>query len=159
LAGILNGIFLLLDELEKQDGVLSSIYVVRYLSAMRAIIDALPSHLFMMLAVTSEAFRRYSLYMPAFQGRLQDRIQLEPLKEVDSALTLAHFYVDEARTRARLAKNYDKPNNFVPLISDARIGQIFQEQLQTAQRRGDTAPRQREFLHALHDEAERTIQH
>ena len=44
-AGILNGIFLLLDELEKQDGILSPTAVVRYLSAMRAIIDALPHHL------------------------------------------------------------------------------------------------------------------
>ena len=59
-AGLLNGIFLLLDELEKQDGVLGPTAVVRYLSAMRAIIDALPNHLFMMIAVTPDAMRRYS---------------------------------------------------------------------------------------------------
>jgi len=45
---LLNGIFLLLDELEKQAGVLGPTAVVRYLSALRAIIDALPRHLFMM---------------------------------------------------------------------------------------------------------------
>ena len=59
-AGVLEGIFLLLDELEKQDGVLGPTAVVRYLSAMRAIIDALPNHLFMMIAVTPDAMRRYS---------------------------------------------------------------------------------------------------
>ena len=62
--GILEGIFLLLDELEKQGGVLGATGVVRYLSALRAIIDALPEHLFMMLAVTPDAMRRYSVALP-----------------------------------------------------------------------------------------------
>jgi hypothetical protein len=33
--GTLNGVFLLLDELEKQDGILSATAIVRYLSALR----------------------------------------------------------------------------------------------------------------------------
>jgi hypothetical protein len=157
-AGILNGIFLLLDELEKQDGVLSPIYVVRYLSAMRAIIDTLPRHLFMMIAVTPDAFRRYSTYLPAFQSRLQDRIELGPMTQVNEALALARFYIDEARSKVEQAKEDAESSKFRAIVSEAQIGQIFQEQLQNAQRRGDVGPRQRDFLHALHVEAEKAIQ-
>ncbi|UXN64440.1 hypothetical protein N8E89_00690 [Phyllobacterium sp. A18/5-2] len=100
-AGILNGIFLLLDELEKQDGVLGPTAVVRYLSAMRAIIDSLPNHLFMMIAVTPDAMRRYSAALPAFRSRLQNQITLSPLTEVSEAVALADFYMEAAREQAQ----------------------------------------------------------
>jgi hypothetical protein len=100
-AGILKGIFLLLDELEKQDGVLGPTAVVRYLSAMRAIIDALPNHLFLMIAVTPDAMRRYSSALPAFRSRLQNQITLAPLASVEEATELAKFYVDFGRAEAR----------------------------------------------------------
>src|SRR6266542_404517 len=87
--GILNGIFLLLDELEKQDGVLGPTAVVRYLSSMRAIIDALPRHLFMMIAVTPDALLRYSSALPAFRSRLENRFTLQPLTDFDDAVALA----------------------------------------------------------------------
>ena len=51
-AGLLSGMFLLMDELEKQGGTLGATQVVRYLSAMRAVIDALPNQLFMLLAIS-----------------------------------------------------------------------------------------------------------
>ena len=59
-AGVLKGVFLLLDELEKQDGVLGLTAVVRYLSALRSIVDALPERLFLMIEITHDALLRYS---------------------------------------------------------------------------------------------------
>ena len=98
--GLLEGIFLLLDELEKQAGVLGATAVVRYLSSLRAIIDALPQHLFMMLAVTPDAMIRYAAALPAFRSRLQNPIVLQPLEDEAKALALANFYVTHARERA-----------------------------------------------------------
>ena len=57
--GLLKGILLLLDELEKQDYSLSKTPVLRFLSANRALIDALPTCLFLMLAMTPQARLRY----------------------------------------------------------------------------------------------------
>src|SRR5207237_18328 len=103
---ILRGIFLLLDELEKQDGVLGPTAVVRYLSAMRAIIDALPSHLFMMIAVTPDAMRRYSVALPAFRSRLQNQLSLATLTNVDDALALSSFYLHNAREAAKKSEGH-----------------------------------------------------
>ena len=64
---ILRGIFLLLDELEKQDYSLSPTPVLRYLSAIRALIDALPTNLFLMMALTPEARRRYFTMLQQLQ--------------------------------------------------------------------------------------------
>jgi hypothetical protein len=154
---ILNGIFLLLDELEKQDGVLSATLVVRYLSAMRAIIDALPNHLFMMIAVTPDALRRYSLALPAFRSRLEDRIELLPLKTPDEALDLATFYISKAKEKAEKENDQKPPTTVKPILTKDRITQIFETRLRSAQTRGDAGLRQREFLHALHTEAEESI--
>jgi hypothetical protein len=155
---ILNGIFLLLDELEKQDGVLSATLVVRYLSAMRAIIDALPNHLFMMIAVTPDALRRYSLALPAFRSRLEDRIELLPLKTLDEAIDLATFYIDTAKEKAEKENNQKPPPSKVkPILTKDQMARIFETRLRSAQTRGDAGLRQREFLHALHTEAEESI--
>jgi len=156
-AGILSGIFLLLDELEKQDGVLSPIYVVRYLSALRAIIDALPSHLFLMLAVTPDALRRYSAALPAFQSRLQDTVALEPLADVTAALKLAKFYVDEGRKNAQLERG-EIPLDVEDIVKEAKVRELFEELMRRAAARRDVGLRQRDLLHALSLEAERTIQ-
>ena len=123
--GILNGIFLLLDELEKQDGVLSATLVVRYLSAIRAIIDALPNHLFMMIAITPDLLRRYSLALPAFRSRLQDKITLSPLTDVNEALSLATFYMDEAKAAAEHEKKTDAPKRRI--LSVDAIRKTFDE--------------------------------
>jgi hypothetical protein len=156
-AKLLKGIFLLLDELEKQDGVLSATAVVRYLSAMRAIIDALPNHLFMMIAVTPDALRRYSNALPAFRSRLENRVELQPLHSTDEALALAAFYLDDARTRAEKSRGSMKAT-FAPILSDEAIHETFERLFANAQRRGDEGLRQREFLHALHTQAEDAIQ-
>ena len=156
-ADVLNGIFLLLDELEKQDGVLSPSAVVKYLSALRAIIDALPNHLFMMIAVTPDALRRYSVALPAFRSRLQDRVELLPLSEIEDALDLARFYLDIARQQAE-RETGKRPRNTRPLLSSSEITSAFETLLDRARKSGDTGLRQRMFLHHLYVEAEKRIQ-
>jgi hypothetical protein len=156
-AGILNGIFLLLDELEKQDGVLGPTAVVRYLSAMRAIIDALPNHLFMMIAVTPDAMRRYSVALPAFRSRLQNQVTLLPLDDLDEARALAHFYLNHAKTAARRSRSASSPGE-EDLVTDHQIADAFNQLKGLAERRGDVGVRQREFLHQLYKAAEDAIQ-
>ena len=155
-AGLLNGIFLLLDELEKQDGVLGPTAVVRYLSAMRAIIDALPNHLFMMIAVTPDAMRRYSSALPAFRSRLQNQISLSPLMALQEGIDLASFYVSHARTMARQARGVNGGSE--EFVSQAELAEVFEGLRRLAERRGDAGVRQREFLNQLHTLAERKIQ-
>ena len=156
-AGILKGIFLLLDELEKQDGVLGPTAVVRYLSAMRAIIDALPEHLFMMIAVTPDAMRRYSAALPAFRSRLQNQIALAPLGSLNEAKSLAKFYVDFGRGEAGKSRPSRKPGSR-ELVSSAQIDEIWERLRRRSEPRGDSGVRQREFLHELHTSAEQAIQ-
>jgi hypothetical protein len=155
-AGILNGIFLLLDELEKQDGVLGPTAVVRYLSAMRAIIDVLPNHLFMMIAVTPDAIRRYSAALPAFRSRLQNQITLSPLLSLEQATKLAEFYLGIARKEAEKVRSALAVKR--ELFTSQQIKESFETLQKQAARRGDTGVRQREFLHQLHIMAENSIQ-
>jgi len=155
-AGILKGIFLLLDELEKQDGVLGPTAVVRYLSAMRAIIDALPNHLFMMIAVTPDAMLRYSSALPAFRSRLQNQITLSPLSSVEEAKALAEFYVEVGRKEAE--KSNGTKGGTKALIPSQQIENTFDQLRKLAVRKGDSGVRQREFLHQLYVLAEQAIQ-
>ena len=157
-AGLLNGIFLLLDELEKQDGVLSAMAVVRYLSSMRAIIDALPGHLFMIVAVTPDALRRYSLALPAFRSRLENRVEITPLASFEKAKELADFYLRTAKGDALKKDKAMSRAKVSDLISDADLQETFETLLERAKKRGDTGLRQREFLHALHQLAETKLQ-
>lgn len=158
-AEILKGIFLLLDELEKQDGVLGPTAITRYLSAMRAIIDALPRHLFMMIAITPDAMRRYSAAVPAFRSRLQNQITLLPLEELEAASELAEFYLTTAKAEASNRQQFrgQKPGRQV-LVTDEEIEDVFEGLRRTAERRGDSGIRQREFLHHLHVLAEKRLQ-
>ena len=155
-AGLLRGIFLLLDEIEKQDGVLGPRAVVRYLSAIRAIIDALPRGLFLMLAVTPDALLRYSAALPALRGRLENQIQLSPLMDKEEALKLADFYVTEARERARSTR-MEVVGGDADVLSKGKIAKCFEELMDRAERRGDDGPKQREFLNALHLQVERKL--
>ncbi|GAA3714587.1 hypothetical protein GCM10022268_24140 [Sphingomonas cynarae] len=157
-AGILKGIFLLLDELEKQDGVLGPTAVVRYLSAMRAIIDSLPNHLFMMLAVTPDAMRRYSVALPAFRSRLQNQITLSPLSDVDEALQLAQFYLNSAKADADAKKVRGTKGGQEDIVTKTEAREAFEHLRKLADRRGDVGVRQREYLHQLHRIAEDAIQ-
>ena len=156
-AGVLKGIFLLLDELEKQDGVLGPTAIVRYLSALRAVVDALPWRLFLMIAVTPDALIRYSAALPALRGRLQNTIALEPLKAVDGAVKLAEFYLDTARRKAREASS-DQGHGHERILKTQDMKKCYLELEKRAKLRGDTGVRQREFLHELHVLAEDVIQ-
>lgn len=153
-AGVLEGIFLLLDELEKQGGVLGPRAVIRYLSAVRAIVDALPKRLFLMLAVTPDALERYSFSLPALRSRLENRIELSPLTEIDEAVKLAQFYIDDARRRASRSRSAGGAEQ---IVEQRNIENLYRELESDATRRGDTGVRQREFLHRLHTLAERTV--
>ena len=152
-AGVLKGIFLLLDEIEKQDGVLGMRAVMRYLSALRAMIDALPRRLFLMIAVTPDALRRYSSSYPALRSRLEDRLELKPLTSIVAAKELAQFYLDEARKAAdrKMGKSGDdRPD----VLNSDKVGDCFIELEGQAKKHGDDGVRQREFLHRLHQLAE-----
>ena len=147
-AGILKGIFLLLDELEKQDGVLGPRAVVRYLSAIRATIDALPRGLFLMLAITPDALLRYSTALPALRGRLENQIQLSPLLDEEEALELADFYTGEARERATSSRKTNGGD--ADILSTRKMERCFRKLMERAEKRGDEGVKQREFLNALY---------
>lgn len=154
---LLKGIFLLLDELEKQAGVLGPTAVVRYLSSMRAIIDALPNHLFLVIAITPDAMRRYSSALPAFRSRLENQITLSALSDFDEARDLAQFYIDHARSSALRAGATEKAGS-AELVTEKELADAFAEAKKASDRRGDEGVRQREFLNTLHTIAEQKIQ-
>lgn len=154
-AGVLEGIFLLLDELEKQGGVLTPRPLVRYLSAIRSTIDALPSRLFLMMGVSPDALRRYHAMLPALRGRLQNQITLSPLENESDALDLKDFYIDAARKTARSERKFEGGQEDVVKLNKVR--KCFATLLERAGPRGDKGVRQREFLHELHLLAEKAI--
>jgi hypothetical protein len=154
---LLNGIFLLLDELEKQAGVLGPTAVVRYLSSMRAVIDALPNYLFLVIAITPDAMRRYSTALPAFRSRLENQIMLSPLRDYGEARNLALFYIGEARKAASRIGNTGKLGSD-ELVSEEEMSEAFEDAKRASERRGDEGVRQREFLNTLHSIAEQKIQ-
>ncbi len=154
-AGVLKGVFLLLDELEKQDGVLGPTAVVRYLSALRSVVDALPRRLFLMLGITPDALRRYSAALPALRGRLQNQITLAPLTDVREARRLARFYLDAARRAAGAMFDGEGGDEWV--ISKEQAAETFEALAEGAERVGNVGVRQREFLHELHVLAEENI--
>ena len=155
-SGVLKGIFLLLDELEKQGGVLGPRAIIRYLSAVRAIVDALPRRLFMMIAITPDALERYSYSLPALRSRLENRIELSPLTNMDEAVNLAEFYMDSVRRKARQSRSETAGTE--QIVSQQKIESLYWRLEDQATKRGDTGVRQREFLHRLHRLAEQAIQ-
>jgi hypothetical protein len=154
---VLKGLIILLDELEKQDDTKSKMTVLRFLSAIRALIDALPRYLFLMAAMTPEARRRYFAMLPAFAGRLQNRIEVPYLKDQDTALRLFRFYLDEARKRAASKQCSQQLHSAQPVISEEIVSATFQDLLQSARSRGDEGVRQRDFLNELHKLAEQSL--
>jgi Cdc6-like AAA superfamily ATPase len=154
-AGLVKGVVLLLDELEKQAGVMGPTAVVRYLSAMRAIIDALPRGLFMVIAITPDAMRRYSSALPAFRSRLENRIELLPLSSLTEATHLAKFYEDDARQKAKKAKGGKPGTNSVLDADDLRREYAAAEA--NSKQLGSEGVRQREFLNRLHKLAEKKM--
>ncbi len=157
--GLLRGVFLLLDELEKQDYSVSKQLVLRYLSAIRALVDSLPKHLFMLVALTTEAKRRYFVMLPAFAGRLQNSVMLQPLKTAGQAADLAAFYIADAKAMAvrnPLASQGVGGNQ--ELLSAQQIRSIFIElKEKSASEKGLEGVSHRDYLNALHRVAEQQI--
>lgn len=157
--GLLKGILLLLDELEKQDYSLNKTPVLRFLSAIRALIDALPRCLFLMLAMTPQARLRYFAMLPALAGRLQDRIELTSLGSLAEAQDLGAFYLQNAREAARSHPQMtDGEPGTMPFPSADRVSVLFKELLRQSEERGTEGVTQRDFLHRLHEEWERTAE-
>ncbi len=151
--GTLRGIFLLLDELEKQDLTLSKTTVLRYLLAIRALVDALARNFFFLVAVTPEAKRRYFQMVPAFQGRLQNAVVLRPIATPNEGLRLFRFYVDEARKGAKRELEDESgvpPAGTQSFMSDAEVIKLFNTVLQQSAARGVEGVTHRDFLNALH---------
>jgi hypothetical protein len=157
-AGLLKGMFLLLDELEKQDYSVSKTVVLRYLSAVRALIDALPNHLFMLIALTPAARTRYFSMLPAFAGRLQNIVQLKPLATDTEALPLFHFYINDARVRAKEDSAGLGKAGTKAILSDAEVQELFRQLLRrAAAEKAQEGVTQRDFLNALHRAVETKI--
>lgn len=150
--GLLKGILLLLDELEKQDYSLSKTPVLRFLSAIRALIDALPRNLFLVLAMTPQARLRYFAMMPALAGRLQDVLELKPIMEYEHAKALYNFYVEIARERARVESvgRLSKQGK-LDIFSEEQLKEMFEEAESRSSERGTEGITPRDFLHRLHD--------
>lgn len=151
-AGLLKGVVLLLDELEKQAGVMGPTAVVRYLSAMRAIIDALPRGLTMVIAITPDALRRYSSALPAFRSRLENQIDLLPLTNFEGASHLARFYESDAKRKAMETKG-GKPGK-ATIVTDAELRSVYEKAETESKRVGADGVRQRDFLNRVHKLAE-----
>ena len=150
----LDGLFLFLDELEKI-GLYSKQVVTTFLSAIRALIDALPQHLFLALAMTPDARDRYTREFPALQGRLQQTAELHPLKTETEALALYDFYLEENRKRAfksSVAESWQQGEH--PPLSNTRVKTLFEALLQEGARVGVDGVIQRRFLDRLHRDTE-----
>lgn len=151
----LEGIFILLDELEKQDFSLSKTIVLRYLSALRALIDALPKYLFLMVALTTDALNRYREMLPAIRGRLANEVKLSPIRNEEEAVELFKFYLEQAKTEANnyaRDKEWTAGSNVLLYEDSARL--LFHQLLKGSNIQG---VRQREYLNALYDKADESI--
>lgn len=151
----LEGIFILLDELEKQDFSLSKTIVLRYLSALRALIDALPKYLFLMVALTTDALNRYREMLPAIRGRLANEVPLSPLINEEEAVRLFQFYLEQAKKEAKnfaQEKKLEAGNEVLLNEDSARL--LFYQLLKRSNIQG---VRQRDYLNALYDKANETI--
>lgn len=155
-AGVLDGIFLLLDELEKQGGIQSPRMLVNYLSDIRAIIDALPRGFFLVMAVTPDALKRFKETLPALRGRLQDEINLPELGSIEEALKLADLYLEDARKKAR-REFPDNLGGSSLIIGVEEIKRIFQGLYDSRNMIADEGVRQRDFLHKLSVVAEQNF--
>ncbi|MEL7483956.1 MAG: hypothetical protein AAFN41_06335, partial [Planctomycetota bacterium] len=162
MVGELQGIYLLLDELEKQAGVLPRSRVVRYLFALRALIDSLPKHLFVMLAMTPSALAYYKSLVPAIAGRLPDSVEIEPIKSAAESLRYYRFYLRQAQENSALwAKEHEtgtpSPGTDV-LIADSEVERVYEELRLEAVEAGAPPVLQREFFSRLHNLASRRLE-
>ncbi len=155
---LLHGIFLLLDELEKLDQTVSKVAVTRFLLAVRALIDALPHNLFLMLAMTPSARDRYFSFVPALAARLQIRLRLEPIRDEEEAISLYDLYLTHARNKARSEGELESwtPGDD-PILTEQEVEQVFQKLRRDAERFAIAGVTQRQFLHHIHLKAEEKL--
>lgn len=151
---LLRGVFLLMDELEKQDQSFSTTPVLRFLLAVRALIDALPRCLFLMLAMTAEARRRYFSMLPALAGRLENKVTLSPIQDPEEAVKLAKFYLDQARSvaiRDSLSRGGTTTVGTTdPLGADA-VRTLYHSLREESENQGTQGVLQRKLLHRLRE--------
>lgn len=153
--GVLKGIFLLLDELEKQDYSLTKTPVLRYLLAIRALIDALPTHLFLMLALTLEARRRYFNMLPAIAGRLKNTHTLSPLEKVSDGVALYDLYLEHASQSARTKTNFARiTSRNEQIFNRSELKNIFHSLSEESAERGIKGVTHRDFLDELHKQTQ-----
>ena len=107
-----------------------------------------------MIAITPDALERYSYALPALRSRLENRVVLSPLTDVDEAVDLAQFYVEESRKNARRSRSEEGGSE--PIVRRKDIEAIYWK-LDQSSKSGNTGVRQREFLHDLHRHAEGVI--
>ena len=152
---LLKGIVLLIDELEKQDYSLSKTPVLRFLLSIRELIDALPKRLFLMLAMTPTARRRYFAMIPAMAGRLQDIITLPPLAEPPEAERLFEFYLQRGRETAGSNPRVQGETQGTSMPFGAgELTDMFYKLRDRSEQRGTEGVTPREYLHRLHQEWE-----
>lgn len=152
--GLIKGILLFMDELEKI-GDLTLRNTLGYLSAIRALIDALPHALFLVLAMTDPARAQYQKLFPSLAGRFGTPIPLRPLDEQDEAISLGRFYLDNARKQAEAHKpssNLKQGNAEIVTTEEMRItyDELLKRQISSG--RGNVV--QREYLDRLHERAQ-----
>ena len=144
-----------MDELEKQDGVLGPRAVGKVSVVDPGYYRCASQGAVLMIAVTPDALIRYSVALPALRGRLQNRIELQLLREVQEAKDLAKFYVQTARQAAQRGRSDDGGN--AEILSTDQIESCYDKLYELFERRGDDGVRQREFLHELSMLAERVF--
>jgi hypothetical protein len=151
----LRGVFILLDELEKQDLSLSKALVLRYLAALRALIDALPQHLFLMVALTTDALQRYREMLPALRGRLANEVRLNPIRDSKEAVEYWKFYLEEARKSAEPnAKAREWRQGSHDMLTEKDVEHLYEDLKKKSSTEG---VRQRDFLNSLNGMASQKI--
>jgi hypothetical protein len=147
----LEGLFILLDELEKPGISFSKTSILRYLAALRALIDALPKYLFLMVALTTDALNRYREMNPAIKGRLAHEVTLLPLRSATEGIELCHFYLEHAQQKAHsFAQSKKWRAGNTALVEEGEMKKIFNQLSECSTIEGI---RQRDYLQALSEKA------
>ena len=155
---LLEGIVLLIDELEKHDYSLSKTLALRFLLSIRALIDGLPERLFLMLAMTSQARTRYLAMLPALASRLQDTIVLPPLRDEGEANRLFEFYVANERDAAGSSQRArGEKQGAAELFGAEELTDMFRGLRERSERQGNEGVTPRDYLHHLHEEWENRV--
>ena len=155
---LVDGIVLLIDELEQPVYSLGRMPVLRSLVPVRELIEALPERLFLMMAMTPRARERYFALLPKLAGRLQDRIPLSPIMYPLEAERLSEFYVARAREAAQsspMAAGEDQGAS--ELFGAAEVKRIFRRLRDRSEARGTEGVTPRDFLHTLNQEWESRV--